>query len=329
MPGFGPSTSSSSSFLTIPAPLKRLFDSTPLIAYEENELPQRSVRPPTRTERQDIHAFFDAHVRAEDKRRGKQKEDALHSLFSWACRSDGANPKVASFNPSCLRWQTYLIFQGIEFYVVPANNHASFPSTLPILTTHPEAGPPLVQPVVNSEGFAKWVRKSQALGNREEAYLTLVDGPVRRAWQYHMYLTPNFRAITTKCYIDPQSSSSIVRFFSSRSLQEAAREDLLKTKPIIDERAIYLEAEQAFVALDTYVSEGIKSGRSPTSLLDAAIFSYVYLLLELDGSVWMDTRLVDILKKFNGLREHKELIRKNHFRARPPAIWRELNQRAK
>lgn len=239
-----------------------------------------------------------------------------------------------------------MIFQGIEFYVVPANNHASFPGTLPTLTTHPDAGPPFVQPVVSSDGMMKWVRKSDALGNREEAYLTLVDGPVRRAWvsrsilgpgvfcvltrnavqQYHMYLTPNFQAITTKCYVDPQSSSTIVRYLSARDLQNAARDDLLKAKPVIDERAIYLEAEQAFIALDTYVSEGIKSGRKPTSLLDAAIFSYVYLLLELDYGVWKDTRLVDILKKFSGLKEHKELIRKNHFRARPPAIWRQLGQ---
>lgn len=144
-----------------------------------------------------------------------------------------------------------------------------------------------------------------------------------------MYLTANFGPITTQCYIAPQSTSFLVRLFSSHTLQAAARDDLLKTKPIIDERAIYLEAEQAFIALDTYVSEGIKSGRAPTSLLDAAIFSYVYLLLELGDRVWADRRLVDILKRFGGLREHKELIGKNHFRARPPAVWRELNQQVR
>ena len=144
-----------------------------------------------------------------------------------------------------------------------------------------------------------------------------------------MYLTTNFHPITTKCYIDPQSTSPIVRALSSRTLQTAAREDLLKAKPIIDERAVYLEAEQAFTALDIYVSEGIKSGRTPTSLLDAAIFSYVYLLLELDEKVWANTRLVDMLKRFSGLREHKEIIRKHHFRARPPAAWRQLNQAAR
>lgn len=141
-----------------------------------------------------------------------------------------------------------------------------------------------------------------------------------------MYLTANFHTITTRCYIHPQSNSSVVRAFSARTLQTAARDDLLKHKPVIDERAIYLEAQQAFLALDTYVSEGLKSGRSPTSLLDAAIFSYVYLLSELLGDAWTDRRLPDILNKFSGLKEHSELIRKQHFRAKPPAVWRELNQ---
>jgi hypothetical protein len=36
--------------------------------------------------------------------------------------------------------------------------------------------------MISADGLMKWVRKSEALSNREEAYLTLVDGPVRRAW---------------------------------------------------------------------------------------------------------------------------------------------------
>jgi hypothetical protein len=147
--------------------------------------------------------------------------------------------------------------------------------------------------------------------------------------QYHMYLTANFHAITTRCYIHPQSTSSVVRAFSAHTLQNAARDDLLKHKPIIDERAIYLEAEQAFFALEAYVSKGIQAGRAPTSLLDAATFSYVYLLSELSKEAWADRRLPEILAKFEALTQHKDSIMKQHFRARPPAVWRELNQEAK
>lgn len=169
-----------SSYLSIPAPLKRLFDATPLVVYEDNDLPQRSVRLPDRSARQDIHAFFSAHT--QENRKRTQKEGALHTFFSWAGEVDGSNPKIASFNPGCLRWQTYLVFRAIEFYIVPANNHASFPGTLPTISTHPDAGPPFTQPIISADGLLKWVRKNEALPNREEAYLTLVDGPIRRAW---------------------------------------------------------------------------------------------------------------------------------------------------
>lgn len=143
-----------------------------------------------------------------------------------------------------------------------------------------------------------------------------------------MYLTPNFEHITTKCYIAPQSTSFLVQSLSAHELRSAAQTSLLASKPTIDERAIYLEAEQAFTALDTYVSEGLKTGRKPTSLLDAAIFSYIFLLLGLEERAWKDRRLVESLQRFNGLREHMELIKKHHFRARLPSVWRSLNQAA-
>lgn len=70
------------------------------------------------------------------------------------------------------------------------------------------------------------------------------------------------------------------------------------------------------------------AGKPPTTVLDAAVFSYVYLLLELQYEVWEDKRLVDVVKKFRALREHKDVIRKNHFRARPPGLWKALNAKA-
>jgi hypothetical protein len=106
-----PSTTSSSSrsLLTIPAPLKRLFDKFPLVVYPPNALPSRSITVPTRAARADIHAFYDAHVtRRKNSLVGagqqKQKDDALHAFFSWAGEGD-ESPNVASFHPGCLRWQ--------------------------------------------------------------------------------------------------------------------------------------------------------------------------------------------------------------------------------
>ncbi|KAE9993118.1 hypothetical protein EG327_006471 [Venturia inaequalis] len=222
----------------------------------------------------------------------------------------------------------YLVFRGIKFHVVPSNNHASFPATLPLLASHPDAGPPFVQPVIPAASLEKWARKSEPMGMREDVYMSLVEGPIRRAWLYHMYLTPNFDLLTVPAYIISQSKSSLIRAITSRELRSSAEKALLQYKPIISEHAIYLEAEEAFKALSTYLKEQMDSGKAPTTLLDAAVFSYVYLLLELNEHVWADRRLVDVVRKFKALREHKEIIERNYFTVKPPGLWKSLNAKA-
>lgn len=140
-----------------------------------------------------------------------------------------------------------------------------------------------------------------------------------------MYLTPNFELLTIPSYITSQSTSPLIRAVTSRELRSSAEKALLQYKPIISEYTIYFEAEEAFKALATYLKEQMDAEKAPTTLLDAAVFSYVYLLLELQYEVWADTRLVDVVKKFKALREHRDAIQKSHFRARPPGLWRSLN----
>lgn len=123
------------------------------------------------------------------------------------------------------------------------------------------------------------------------------------------------------CYITSQTSSTIIRLFSARELRAAAEAELLKHKPIIDEKAIYSDAEDAFKALDTHFRKR-EAGTKPTTLLDAAVFAYTYLILELGEDYWANKRLANTVSRFEGLKQHKESIRKSHFRARPPGVWR-------
>lgn len=53
---------------------------------------------------------------------------------------------------------------------------------MPLLASHPDAGPPFVQPVISSMGMEKWARKSEGVGMREDVYMSLIEGPIRRAW---------------------------------------------------------------------------------------------------------------------------------------------------
>ncbi|KAL8826704.1 MAG: hypothetical protein Q9191_003629 [Dirinaria sp. TL-2023a] len=64
------------SWLTTPAPIKRLFDNFPLLTYPANDLPPQA--PVSHSE---------------------------HALYIFTTASSSATSGAPSFNPSCLKWQ--------------------------------------------------------------------------------------------------------------------------------------------------------------------------------------------------------------------------------
>jgi len=115
---------------------------------------------------------------------------------------------------------------------------------------------------------------------------------------FHMYLTPNFELFTVPCYINAQSSSSLVRAMSTYELRKAAETELLKYSPKIDQQSLYDEARDAFRALDWYCREKIHILEDlKPAFLDAAIFAYTSLLWDIDYGCWVDSGLVDILNE--------------------------------
>lgn len=96
------------SFFQVPAPIRSLFESIPIVIYAPNELPRR--RP---------------------------KQSELPSLYVFGSDDDVRSGRP-SFNPSCLRWQVSsgrcatqvcerLTFHGIDF---PQNSRNRPPSSL-------------------------------------------------------------------------------------------------------------------------------------------------------------------------------------------------------
>lgn len=183
--------SSSSSLFRIPRPLKRLFDAVPLVTYPANELP---IRSPGAARRQ---------------------KNVLYIFTS----EEGARRGTPSWNPGCLRWQTYLKFLHVEFLTVASNNHASPSGSLPFLIPASasaaaaveadgvksfsgdkyESAPYKDTPVPISSGkLQKWAlkeaRNAGAIDSeleknggipddtRYEAYMSLLEGKIRRAW---------------------------------------------------------------------------------------------------------------------------------------------------
>ncbi|KAI1495211.1 hypothetical protein F5X96DRAFT_207778 [Biscogniauxia mediterranea] len=283
-----PRPSGPSGWFAIPAPLARLFKKFPLLTYPPNELPARS--PDTR----DVATLY---VFISDN----------HALKG-----------LPSYNPSCLKWQTFLKFARVDFRILPSNNHASPTGALPFLL--PPSRPndaksqaPIPSNKLEQYALEKGASKIPDVPNlRLEAYESLLDHRIRNAWLYSLYISPANSALLFQLYIAPVSNAAHVRTAILYQLRRAAEAEIVRStrRPAVDPVALYSEAREAFRALETV----LKSGpwffdSSQPGLFDASVFAYTHPILD-KGLPWEDRRLADILKECPGLMEHRERILK-------------------
>ncbi|KAF4308299.1 hypothetical protein GTA08_BOTSDO03800 [Botryosphaeria dothidea] len=283
-----------SSITTVPAPVKRLFDKFPLVTYAANELPHRA---PRERQRPQLYIFT---------------------------TEDGAQRGEPSFNPSCLKWQAYFKFSRVDFVTVASSNHASPSGALPFLLPGGANASILDQPhVVPSGKLQKWVTENASTpveepdDDRFEAYMSLLDHNVRRAWLYTLYLTRNFDAVAQPLYIDRTSSNAVVRATIARELRAAAQTELLKHGAVIDAETIHSEAEDALRALESALgTDKWFFGAARPGLFDASVFAYTHLLLAQElGSAggWAKTRLGDAVRARQRLVRHQERVFEAYF----------------
>ncbi|KAK5746826.1 phosphatidylserine decarboxylase [Elasticomyces elasticus] len=243
---------------SIPPPLKHIFDRTPLVTYAANELPSRSPN--------------------------NRSRNVLHVFTSPGDARD-ARP---SFNPACLKWQTYLKINGIDFTTVESNNHASPSGSLPFIIAG-ETGE-----VVAGNKLKRWIatqkkgeKTKEVEDVRYEAYTSLLDHRIRRAWLYQLYLHPSNASLLHDLYIRPCSSNPFVQMTISHQLRTAATSEMLKSNPssspshpTIDEAEIMRDAEEAFAALAELLGgrEWFFGVEKP-GLFDASVHAYLELLI--------------------------------------------------
>ncbi|ODH17278.1 hypothetical protein ACO22_06279 [Paracoccidioides brasiliensis] len=279
-------------FPSVPAPIKCVFDKFPLRTYPPTELPQRIPR-----------------------------QSDKNSLFVFTT-TKGARPGAPSFNPQCLKWQAYLKFVGIPFETVASNNHASptgsLPFLLPALSSAATSGdPPLPVP---SNKIQKWaleqthVKDDPQLSSRFDVYMSLLDHRVRNAWIYTFYIdNQNFNNIGRKLYIDPSTSNTIVRAMLAHQLQQAARDELLKSSSFVDVDDLEAEAKSAFQALSTLLGEDYHFfGNLEPGLFDASVFAYTHLLLD-EQLGWKHNPLGRYLRKCPNLVQHRQRLLEAYF----------------
>ncbi|PSR87305.1 hypothetical protein BD289DRAFT_236347 [Coniella lustricola] len=227
------SSSSSSSWIPpIPRPLESLFAAVPLVVYAANSLPSRS---PAHSSLPALHVFASDH-------------DAARGL--------------PSYNPSCLKWQTYLRLASIPHRLVASTNHASPTGSLPFLQPAIAPGPEArldarhLLPIPSSR-LDTYVRQHGSLPSdrppsstspsqlptshqkqphqtpdqrhhRQQAYQALLDTSIRNAWLYALYLSPANEPLLRSLYINPTSRSALVRATLLQQLRAAARAEIAK-----------------------------------------------------------------------------------------------------
>lgn len=166
----------------------------------------------------------------------------------------------------------------------------------------------------------------QSQARRRQAYQSLLDGPLRTAWLYALYLSPANEPLLRRWYVDPCTRSGLVRDALLRRVRAVAREEVAKSTEAtttttgtsggggwklsgnigdllswalagtatIDPDRIYADARRALDALETLLyagpeeeadqppgrdSSGWFFGAPHPTLFDAAVFSYIYLIL--------------------------------------------------
>lgn len=213
---------SGSGWFSIPAPLARLFKRFPLLTYPPNELPLRSP----------------------------QQQRDVATLYVFISDAD-ALKGLPSYNPTCLKWQTFLRLAGIKnLKLASSSNHASPNGALPFLIPGPSSGSSsnttspaaIASSIVSSnklEQFALSHAQSHSRpsisdipasqNHRLESYTAFLDRAIRNAWLFTLYLDPANTDLLRHWYILPTSNSSVVQTATLYQLRAAAEAEIIKS----------------------------------------------------------------------------------------------------
>ncbi|KAG5953835.1 hypothetical protein E4U53_001908 [Claviceps sorghi] len=279
------SSSPTSGFFTAPQPIRTLFKLFPLRVHDAEPLPARA--PERVRRRAKLHVF-------------STEEDALCGR--------------PSYNPGCLKWQTYLRIANLEFDLVPSTNHASPSGSLPYLLPASCSSRPDI-PLTGCH-IAQYAQKHSPQLHprdatpREEAYRALLAQNIRPAWLYTLYVDPVHTPLLSRLYLP----SSPLRHPLLHTLRSAATAEILKTtrRAVVQPRQIYEDARGAFAALSALLGqETWFSGESDPGLFDAEVFAYTFLIGRGGDAMvlhWEDGVLARCLGECANLVDHRRRL---------------------
>lgn len=221
---------------------------------------------------------------------------------------------------------------GIDFEVVPSNNHASPSGALPFLLP-PSSPSPRPPAPLTGEGIHKYAREHAARElpvvtspRRIEAYHALLAQRIRPAWVrpalsypsfgqviltatqlYALYLLPANAPLLGTLYLPP---SILLRAPIHHTLHAAATAEILKTtrRATISESQLFADAAAALRALSALLGEDEWFiGADGPGLFDADVFAYTYLM-DADALAWRDDSLSKCLEGLDNLKTHRKRL---------------------
>ncbi|KAL6892539.1 hypothetical protein HDV57DRAFT_482290 [Trichoderma longibrachiatum] len=281
--------SSRPGWFAVPAPVRELFKLFPLATLPPESLPERSPDSSS-----------------------SSSSPARPRLYVFARSWEDASNGRPSFNPQCLKWQTFLRIAGVDVDLVPSNNHASPSGALPFLlppttTTTPSSSSPEKEatkpapasktttsstiPLTGSkiqryaQDHATIATSPDSPPSRTEAYEALLSQSLRPAWLYALYLHQPNTPLLKSLYLP---RSPILHLPALRALRDAATSEILKTTRAtsISPPQLLADAADAVLALaNLLAADEWFFGRPEPGLFDAEVFAYTWPLLD-EGFGW-------------------------------------------
>ncbi|KAK2594087.1 hypothetical protein QQS21_008190 [Conoideocrella luteorostrata] len=273
-------TTTSPSWFDVPRPIHNLFKLFPLQVYAAEPLPARAP--------------------------GRNRRRAQLYVFA---SEEGAVQGLPSYNPTCLKWQTYLRIAGLDIDIIPSTNHASPSGSLPYLL--PESSDSRSSIPLTGEKISQYAQKYTSIRDRTsprvDVYLSLLAQSVRPAWLHTLYINPSHTTLLSNLYLP---SSPLLRTSLLHTLRSAATSEILKTtrRPLLQPAQLYRDAKTAFATLSTLLgaNEWFFGAEEP-GLFDAEVFAYTYLILD-DSLGWKDDTLARCVANRENLVEHRKRL---------------------
>ncbi|CAG8564962.1 12658_t:CDS:2 [Ambispora gerdemannii] len=223
-------------------------------------------------------------------------------LYIWGPGWEGSQQK-ASFDQECLQWQTFLLFNKIDFKVKNVNEPLISPSgKLPLLYTSPGD-------IFTSDKIPEFIKNKQRPEDDTEAstpdpetpFICLADTKLRNALLFYLWCEPaNYEKVTFHKYGGhyPKPLDTILMY----KARKAVIGDLLTRKPILNANEIYEEADEALKAFSVELEDSkyFFGSRSSPKLIDAVVFSYIYTILSIPVTS-SDKELHELVHKYKNL----------------------------